>query len=151
MKKILIICMVLMLLALCACRGNVATDPTDPGVSQPTNATEPIENDGTEPTGGGDTGSWETPIDVDDSFNKDDLQEPTSTEAASDPTTPADPTEPEETPTEPSAPAETTKPTTPAPTTPAEPEPTQPTEGSTDDKPVVNPDGSIPLPMIPGK
>ena len=138
MKKILIICMVFMLLALCACRGNVA-DPTDPGVSQPANATEPNENDGTEPTGGGDTDSWETPIDVDDSFNEDDLQEPTSTEAPSNPTTSADPTDPTD-PTEPSAPVETTKPTTSSPTTPAEPEPFEPT----------NKDGNIVLPLIPG-
>ena len=142
--------MVIMLLGLCGCRGNVATDPIDPGASQPANNTEPVDHNGTEPTGGGNTDSWETPIDVDDSFNEDDLQVPTATEApsdptsageTSDPTTPADPTEP----TEPSVPAETTKPTTPS-----EPEPTQPTEGSVNDKPVVNPDGSIDLPMIPG-
>lgn len=146
MKKILIICIVIMMSALCACRGNVANS-TDPGVSQPTNATDPVGNDGTEPAGGVDTDPWEVPIDVDDSFNEDDLQEPTSTEAPSDPTSAgetSDPTTPAD-PTEPSAPAETT-----ATTTPAEPDPTQPTEGSVNDKPVVNPDGSIDLPMIPG-
>ena len=153
MRKILIICMVIMLLLLCSCKENATTDPVDNGTQPVTTApdgTEPDGNDATEPSGSGDAGSWETPIDVDDSFASTDVTQPSTPGGTSDPTTsevtdptdPAEPTEPTE-PTEPAAPVETT-----APTTPVEPDPTEPTEGN--NKPVVNEDGAIVLPMIPG-
>lgn len=136
MKKLIVILAVLSLMTLCACKGDVhfeidnTTDPqgtpvvTDPSATTPDN-TDPVE-DAT-------TGDWETPIDIDDSFQPED--DVTTTDA----------TEPEST-----DPNDETEPTTSEPTTAAtEPEQTEPaTEPEVTSRPIGS--GPIELPPIPG-
>ncbi len=64
MKKILILMMILSLLTLCACR-NSAIDDLPDGVEDPV-ATDSGTTDPTEDN----TIEWETPIDIDDSFQQ---------------------------------------------------------------------------------
>ena len=131
MKKILLLLLVLSIATLCACRNSVIDDLPD-DVIDPTSASDPSENEVTD---------WETPIDIDDSFEQNTEDEIDTTEG--DPTEPVDVTEPTT--------GETTAPQN---------QPTQPsvTEPVITDPVVTEPvettrpgsSGPIELPMIPG-
>lgn len=137
MKRLIVLLLILSLVLLCGCQnagnGDVTTtapSATDPVGSEPANGTEgttnPIE--------------WETPIDIDDTFQQTEPSEPAASEATEPGTT--EPTATEPTATEPTATEPTA--TDPAATEPAptDPKPTTPS-GSTGSKPIE-------LPMIPG-
>lgn len=97
MKKLIVLLAVLSLMTLCACKGDVhfeiedSTDPqTDPVVTDPA-VTDP---DDTDPVENVTSGDWETPIDVDDSFQpEDDVTTGGATEPEA--TNPNEETEPE--------------------------------------------------------
>lgn len=135
MKKILVLLLILSLTTLCACRGSVdfeVEDTPDDAQQNGSSVTDPIENV---------TVDWETPIDIDDSFQEEidqnidaadgettnpaDENEPTSGETSGAQNNPTEPTvtEPDSTKPSPTDPVETSRPS-----------------GS----------GPIELPMIPG-
>ena len=136
MKRLIVLLLILSLVLLCGCQnaGNgdattTAPSATDPVGSEPANGTEsttdPIE--------------WETPIDIDDSFQQEDPEntDPAASEATEPDTTDPDATEPDT--------------TEPAVTDPTETDPVTTEPVSTDPEP-TSPSGSNPieLPMIPG-
>ncbi len=136
MKKILLLLLVLSIATLCACRNSVIDDLPD-DVIDPTSASDPSENEVVD---------WETPIDIDDSFEQNTEDEIDTTEG--DPTEPVDVTEPTS--------GETTAPQN-QPTQPSVTEPNT-TEPAATDPVVTEPvattrpgsSGPIELPMIPG-
>ena len=140
MKKLVLICLVLSLISLCACKNNdKVTEPSNsPEATQgpTTDNNQPTDIEGGSVNQPDNDSEFETPIDVDDSFlNQDNGTEPS--------TTPTDPTEP-------SKPGDPSEPTEPKPTeSPVVPtEPTTPPSGGnnggqTGSKPIE-------LPMIPG-
>lgn len=137
MKKLIVILAVLSLMTLCACKGDVhfeidnTTDPQGTPVVTDPSATTPDNTDSVEDAT---TGDWETPIDIDDSFQPED--EETTTDA----------TEPEST-----DPNDETEPTTSEPTTAAtEPEQTEPETSEPETTKKTNSSGAIELPFISG-
>lgn len=136
MKKILLLLLVLSLATFCAC-GNSVIDDLPDDVSETANITDAAANESVD---------WETPIDIDDSFEQNtdeeiDITEPEVTESSfeTEPNTSAT-TGAQNTTTQPSA-------TEPAATEPVATEPTE-TEPVATTRP--NSSGPIELPMIPG-
>ena len=139
MKKILLICMVLSVaLLFCACNGNqndVDVSGSESGIVDSGN------NETAAPTQNV-TIDWETPIDIDDSF-----QEESSSETEIDITDPANTSASGETQDDPTDPSdETTQGATQDPTEPVSEEST----GESATEPVATKPGPIELPMIPG-
>ena len=149
MKKILILLLIVSLCLLCACNNSGTQDPT---------GTDPQVNQGTEPDNKPDF-DWETPIDVDDSFQDvsdetDPITDPANTDGDVEPSDPvSEPTsngnqggsnnKPQiSNPTEFEGETDVTDPDPTENTTPTEPEPTA--------KPTTGNSGAIELPMIPG-
>lgn len=139
MKKLIVLLLILSLVLLCGCQnaGNgdatttapSATDPVGSGNANGTvETTKPIE--------------WETPIDIDDSFQQTEPSEPAASETTEPSATEPGATQPD-----------TTEPTASEPTV-SEPAATDPapTESAPADPEPTNPFGSKPieLPMVPG-
>lgn len=131
MKKILLLLLVFSVATLCAC-GNSVLDDLPDDVIDPTSASDPSENEVVD---------WETPIDIDDSFEQNTEDEIDTTE--DDPTEPVDVTEPTS--------GETTAPQNQA-TQPTATEPNTTEPATTDPVETTRPgsSGPIELPMIPG-
>ncbi len=129
MKKIMILLLVLSLATLCACRNSIIDNLPDSG-KDPSNVTDSSAEDPTENA----TIEWETPIDIDDSFQQETEDETDTTEdSATEPEVEEDPTTGENDPTQPSAPTDPVV-TEPDPT---DVEPTKPNGGS---KPIELPE-----------
>lgn len=137
MKKVIVLMVVLSLLMLCACKRDVSPetpDITDTAGAEniQTNPTDKEPND-TDPVGNETSGEWETPIDIDDFFQQEDV------------TTAGDATEPDAT-----EPEQTTAPTVEPTTPPTEPEQTEPETSEPETTKKTNSSGAIELPFISG-
>lgn len=135
MKRVLVVLLIVSLLVLCGCgtsgkKQDTTNGPANSGATQPgtSDVTTGDQSAVTDPSI-----DWETPIDIDDSFDEIEGGEVTD---PSDPVDPSDPTE------------------VPDPSDPTDPQVTDPQP--TDPKPTTPPatggskDGPIELPMIPG-
>lgn len=137
MKKVIVLLVVLSLLMLCACKSDNhselpdTTDAPDAADVQ----TDPIDKEpnDTDPVGNETAGEWETPIDIDDFFQQEDV------------TTAGDATEPDAT-----EPEQTTAPTVEPTTPPTEPEQTEPETSEPETTKKTNSSGAIELPFISG-